>query len=582
MAFDGIVIANLVHELNTYLIDGRISKIAQPENDELLFTIKTKEYGNKRLSISANASLPFLYLTEENKPGPMQAPAFCMLLRKHISGGRITAVSQPGLERIIHIQIEHLNEMGDLCHKELIVELMGKHSNIIFVDDRGVIIDSIKRISAATSSLREVLPGIPYEIANTQNDKKNPLAEDLEGFIRTIRNRPTTVSKAIYMSYSGISPLMAHEFCYRVNIDGDLPIQALSDITMIDLGTAFTSEMKRISEGEFSPCIVYKDSEPVEYSAISLHMYEDLNVVSFESISEVLFSYFNEKEKYTRIRQKSTDLRHVVNTALERTSKKYDLQLKQYRDAEKKEKYKLYGELLQVYGYQVESGAKFAVCPNYYDEDNEIKIPLDETISALDNSKKYFAKYGKLKRTQEALDELLEETKMQIDHLESIQNSLDIAVSVEDLNEIRNELMDYGFIKKSYGKKNKSPKSKPFHYRSSDGFDIFVGKNNYQNDELTFKIATGNDWWFHAKGMPGSHVIVKTNGEELPDRVFEEAGRLAGYYSKGRDAEKLEIDYLQKKNVKKPNKANPGFVVYYTNYSLTIHPGLEGLTLIES
>ncbi len=582
MAFDGIVIANLVHEMNTFLIDGRISKIAQPENDELLFTIKTKEFGNKRLSISANASLPFLYLTEDNKPGPMQAPAFCMLLRKHIAGGRITEITQPGLERIIHIKIEHLNEMGDLCHKVLIVELMGKHSNIIFVDDQGMIIDSIKRISAATSSLREVLPGIIYEIAKTQGDKKDPVSEDLEGFIQTIRTRPTTVSKAIYMSYSGISPLVAHEFCYRANIDGDLPVQALSDFTMIDLGQIFIAAMKQIALGNFTPCIVYKDTEPIEYAALSLKMYEDLNVVCFDSISKVLYSYFNEKEKYTRIRQKSTDLRHVVTTALERTSKKYDLQIKQYQDAQKKEKYKLYGELLQVYGYQAEEGAKFIICPNYYDNDQEIKIPLDETLSALDNSKKYFAKYGKLKRTQEALDELLEETKMQIDHLESIQNSLDIAVSVEDLNEIRNELMDFGFIKKSFSKKAKSAKSKPFHYRTSDGFDIFVGKNNYQNDELTFKVATGNDWWFHAKGIPGSHVIVKTNGQELPDRVFEEAGRLAGYYSKGRDAEKLEIDYLQKKNVKKPNKANPGFVVYYTNYSLTIHPGLEGLTLIES
>ncbi len=582
MAFDGIVIANLVHECNTILTDGRISKIAQPENDELLFTIKTKDYGNKRLAMSANASLPFLYLTEENKPSPMVAPAFCMLLRKHISGGRIISIRQPGLERIIEFEIEHLNEMGDVCRKKLIVELMGKHSNIIFTNPEGIIIDSIKRISAATSSLREVLPGIKYEIAQTQNDKKDPLAEDLDGFLSTVSDLPLTASKAIYMSYSGISPMMAQEFCYRANIDGDLPMSALSDFARIDLGMRFLEAMKQIREHEFVPTVIYRNNEPIEYAALPLRMYEDYESKSYESVSALLYSYFHEKEQYTRIRQKSTDLRHVIATNLERASKKYDLQTKQYKDAQKKDKYKLYGELLQVYGYQASEGDKSIVCKNYYDNDKEITIPLDPQLSALENSKKYFERYNKLKRTVEALDELLEETKMQINHLESIQNSLEIATSVEDLNDIRQELMDYGFIKKSFSKKQKMQKSKPFHYRSSAGYDIYVGKNNYQNDELTFKIATGNDWWFHAKGIPGSHVIVKANNEELPDHVFEEAARLAGYYSKGRDADKIEIDYLQKKNVKKPNKANPGFVVYYTNYSMTIHPGLEGVTLLES
>ena len=273
--------------------------------------------------------------------------------------------------------------------------------------------------------------------------------------------------------------------------------------------------------------------------------------------------------------------RKIVSTALERNVKKYDLQLKQQKDAEKKEKYKLYGELLQAYGYGIEAGAKFAEVENYYDNNALIKIPLDETLSALDNSKKYFEKYGKLKRTTEALENLIIETKAQIDHLESIQNALEIATSSDDLVQIKEELAEFGFIKKNRGAKKEKTKSKPFHYRSASGYDIYVGKNNYQNDELSFKVATGNDWWFHAKGMPGSHVIVKANNEELPDSVFEEAGRLAGFYSKGRENEKIEIDYLQKKNLKKPSGAAPGFVVYYTNYSLVIEPDITGIELVS-
>ena len=310
-------------------------------------------------------------------------------------------------------------------------------------------------------------------------------------------------------------------------------------------------------------------------------MYHDYEVESYDSISQVLEVYYAEKNVYSRIHQKSADLRRIVNTALERNQKKYQIQLKQQKDAEKREKYKLYGELINVYGYNLEEGAKELIAPNFYDDNKEIKIPLDPTKTARENSQKYFDRYGKLKRTAEALDTLLAETKAEIDHLESIQNSLDIALSADDLVQIKQELMEYGFIKKHRTGKKEKVKSKPFHYISSDGYDMYVGKNNYQNDELTFKFATGNDWWFHAKKIPGSHVVVKSKGEEMPDRVYEEAAMLAGYYSKGRESDKIEIDYLQKKNVKKPAGSAPGFVVYYTNFSMTIHPDISALTLID-
>lgn len=581
MAFDGIVIAGLVHELNQTILNTKISKIAQPENDELLLTCKGKE-GQHRVAVSASASLPFLYLTDENKPSPLQAPTFCMVLRKHIAGGRIIEISQPHMERIINIKVEHLNEMGDLCHKTLIIELMGKHSNIIFCDEDGTIIDSIKRVSSAVSSLREVLPGKPYFIPATQESKYNPLVVDADRIYSVICDLPVTAVKAIYSSFSGISPLAASEIAFRAGIDGDQPIAALSEEEIRHLCNHAAWFFEDIREENFSPVVVRKGSKPVEFSALELTMYKDLEVEHFDSISKALEVFYAERNAYNRIHQKSADLRHVVTTTLERTAKKYELQQKQMKDSDKKDKYKLYGELINVYGYDLAPGAKELVCENFYDNNKEIHVPLDPTLDARANSKKYFDRYGKLKRTAEALEVQLAETKARMEHLSSIQNSLDIAVTADDLVQIRDELAEYGFIKKHRSGKKEKIKSKPFHYVSTDGYDIYIGRNNYQNDELTFKFANGNDWWFHAKGMPGSHVIVKNDKEgPMPDRVFEEAGKLAGYYSKGKDSDKIEIDYLQKKNVKKPAGSAPGFVVYYTNYSLTIHPDITGLKQVE-
>lgn len=581
MALDGIVIAGVVHQLNQTILNTKIVKIAQPEPDELLLTCKGPG-ANYRLALSASASLPFVYLTDQNKPSPMVAPTFCMVLRKHIANGKIVSITQPHMERIIRMDIEHLDEMGDFCKKSLIIELMGKHSNIIFCKEDGTIIDSIKHISSLTSSLREVLPGRMYEIPATQNQKHNPLTTSTSEFTDIISHCSDTLGKAVYGSFTGISPLMANEILYRAGADADMPVASYDEDQLYHIATQFHHFMDEVKEGHFSPAIIWNGKEPIEFSAFPLTQYQDYTIAAYTSISEVLELYYAKKNAYTRIRQKSADLRRIVTTALERNQKKLQLQLKQLSDTEKREKYRIYGELLQTYGYGVKEGSKFLVCENYYDDNREIKIPLDETKSPLENAQKYFEKYNKLKRTYEALCALTEETQNEILHLESIQNALDIATSPDDLIDIKQELVDFGFIKKGRGQKKNTGKSKPLHYRSSDGFDIYVGKNNYQNDELTFKFATGNDWWFHAKNMPGSHVIVKSENRELPDRVFEEAASLAAYYSKGRGAEKVEIDYLQKKNVKKPNKSAPGFVVYYTNYSMTAYSDISTLTLVES
>ncbi len=579
MALDGITIANLVKEFKKNLIEGRINKIAQPETDELLLTVKTPS-GQKRLCISASASLPLIYETSENKPSPMTAPNFCMLLRKYIGNGRIVDIFQPSLERIIHFDIEHLDELGDVCRKKLIVEIMGKHSNIIFCTADGKIIDSIKHVSAQMSSVREVLPGREYFIPDTMH-KKNPLETTWEEFKEVLCSKPMPLSKAVYTGFTGISPVISEEICHRAGVDSSIPPKEFSEDMLLHFYKQFVFFFDAVKEGNFEPAIYYDKKEPKEFSSVPLTHFSTYSKVSFSSVSEVVSNYYASKNMLGRIRQKSVDLRHIVQTALERNRKKYDLQLKQLKDTEGREKFKVYGELIHTYGYNVPEGAKNMEALNYYTNET-IAIPLDPTKTPAENAKKYFEKYNKLKRTYEALSTLITETKDEIDYLESVSNALDIALSEDDLLEIKEELIRTGYVKKKASKQKIKWKSHPFHYISSDGFDMYVGKNNIQNEELTFQFASGNDWWFHAKGIPGSHVIVKSNGQELPDRTFEEAGKLAAYYSKSRGSDKVEIDYVEKKHVKKVKGAKPGFVIYHTNYSLVMDCDISDIQKSES
>ena len=338
---------------------------------------------------------------------------------------------------------------------------------------------------------------------------------------------------------------------------------------MLHLYNQFSLYFDKVRIGAFSPMIYSLGKEPKEFSALPLDHFTEYNRTAFNSISKVLETYYATKNTITRIRQKSTDLRHIVQTALERNRKKYDLQARQLKDTENRDKFKVYGELIHTYGYGLEEGAKKLEALDYYTNE-PVTIPLDPAMTPQENAQRYFNKYNKQKRTFEALSKLIEETRDDIRYLESVQTALDIARSEEDLAEIKEELTAAGYMKRKFTKKKVKIKNKPLHYISSDGYHMYVGKNNLQNEELTFDLAVGNDWWFHAKQAPGSHVIVKSNGDELPDRTFEEAGRLAAYYSSMRGADKVEIDYIEKKHVKKPKGGKPGFVVYYTNYSLVI------------
>lgn len=573
MAFDGIVISNLSYELNTNLVGGRISKISMPEENELIFTVKNnaKTY---RLLISASASLPLVYLTDVNKPAPKVAPAFLMLLRKYIGTAKITDIFQMGLERILCFKLEHLNELGDLSHKCMYVEIMGKHSNIIFTDENNKIIDSIKRISANMSSLREVLPGREYFLPD-ELKKKDLLNTELEEFTEILKSKEYALSKSIYMNFAGISPLIAEEIVLRASLSSQAPSTSLSELEYTHLFHTIKNLLDDINAHNFSPNIVYRKEEALEFSSVELFSYnsEEYKKYSYDSVSKMLYDFYSSREAFVLNRQKSSDLRRIVNTALERASKKYDLQEKQLQDADKKDIYRVCGDLLNTYGYSLKGGESSFTTENFYDDNKEITIPLDKNKSAKENAKKYYDKYAKLSRTTKALSEEIVNTKNDIEHLLSIQTALDVSSDDESLSQIRQELVDFGYIKKHSSGKQKKSTSHPYHYISTDGYDIYVGKNNYQNEELTFKVATGNDWWFHAKGIPGSHVILKSNNEEdLPDRVYEEAAALAAFYSKAKDSEKVEVDYIQKKNIKKVAGAAPGFVIYHSNWSMVATP----------
>ena len=598
MAFDGITVAGLRSELQDSIGGGRIYKIAQTDRNELVITVRPsaeKGGGQLRLYLCADPSLPLVYLTQTSRQAPLQAPAFCMLLRKHLQNGRIVSVTQPGLERILRFEVEHRNEMGDLCTHYLVVEIMGKHSNIIFLDDKEMIVDSIRHVSSLVSSVREVLPGRSYFIPDTQS-KKDPLTETHEGLMSVLDKGHMEVAKLLLRSYTGFSTVAAQELAHRARLTQDRSAALLSPAEKESLWQEFEKLILQIKQQEFTPVMYCRQSDgrmagaPAEFSLVKLSHYADCTEVDYDSPSRLLEDFYARKNIYTRIRQRSADLRHIVQTILERDVHKYDLQCRQIKDTEKRDKYKIYGELLNAYGYSVPAGEKSCEVLNYYTGEN-IRIPLDPTLTPQQNAQKYFDRYARMKRTNEALTRLTAEVKAEIDHLRSIQNALEFSTTDGDLSQIRREMEESGFLRRRYtgrkdqrgeGKKGRArtPQILPLHYISSDGYDIYVGKNNTQNDEITFHMADSRDIWFHANDMPGSHVILRTGGrsmDEIPDRVFEEAAALAAYYSSGREQGKVEIDYLERRNVKKPSGAAPGFVVYYTNYSIIARTDISTL-----
>ena len=595
MAFDGLFLSALVSEFKASILGGKISKIVQSEKDEIQLTIR-KEKQQFFLHLSANPSIPLVYLSEQGKTAPLTAPNFCMALRKHIGNGLIQDITQAsrnlteqGLERVLLLHISHRDELGDIGIKYLSIEIMGKYSNIILLKEDFTILDAIKRISSAQSSVREVLPGRKYFIPD-QFKKENLLCfplESLQTFLENKKNPNTerdsgmeNLSDLLFQSFSGLSPLSAREISLDAGLPQDQKLGCMSSLDYEKLSDAILRLRKRIREGDFTPQILYENGKSFDFSAIPVRQYSGnpaFHVEIFHSPSELLTFYYGGKEKEDRVRQKSADLKKQCSTLLERVSKKLSLQEKQLKDTEKKERFRIFGELLTTYGYSLKGGEKELICENYYNGQEE-HIPLEESLSPIENAKKYFDKYDKAKRTERNLSTQVKESKNTLEHLQSIVNSLATAENAEDLDDIRREMGEYGYMKPISPKKKKErkeDKSSPRIFRSSDGYLLYVGKNNYQNEIVSFQIAEGKDFWFHVKGSAGSHVIAKTEGkslEELPDRLFEEAAELAAYFSSEKESAKVEVDYTERKNLKKVVGGAPGFVIYHQNYSILVTP----------
>lgn len=578
MAYDGILMASLADELNDRLSGSRIDKIHQPEPDALVIHIKAP--GEKlKLYISANSNLPHMTLIERKMDNPLKAPMFCMLLRKHMAGGRVLSVRQHALERVICIDVESRNELGDLAVKRLIIEIMGKHSNIILIDaEDDTILDSIKRIPFSVSRLRQILPGLKYELLVT--DKENLRLSEKVDFLNRIHNttKATKIFKWIYMTYQGFSPAISRSICFEANIPENADVKELTQSQLDTLWAGLDKIKTAIREKNYSPVIV-KENETGKYmdlSAFRLNHYlaPEFETVEKNRITDVIEEYYEKKDQVNRMLHKTQNLRKFLSQRIDRLLNKLQKLKEEQLYAENAEESKIYGELILANLYQIEKGMHEVKVVNYYEPDSkEIIIKLDSRRTPSENSQKYFKKYNKLKTAQDKLAIQIEEAEADLAYLEQVQSAVELSSDPANIEEIRQELIESGILKKKHqSKTKKKSKFEPLTYMSSEGFEILVGKNNLQNDYLTLKLASNKDMWLHTKIIPGSHVIIRTKGEDVPEQTIYEAACIAAWHSKGRLSGQVPVDYTPVKHVSKPSGAKPGMVIYTTNQTLYVTP----------
>lgn len=571
MALDTITIHFLTEELKNILNDGRIEKVHQPEKDEVLFIVKT--YTNiYRLVISANASHPRLHLTKVQKENPQVAPMFCMLLRKHLQSGRIVGIEQIENERIIKIDVDSYDEFGDLTRKYLFCEMMGRHSNIILTREDMTVIDSIKHIDVTVSSVRQILPGLAY-CPPPKQDKIAVLSDlgDISIDFSAEGQRP---DKEIMAKISGISPLLAREAVFRAISEINTDCAVLSD----EQRKKILSEVKKITKHALKPCIITEKSTKrvIDFSPFDIIQYgQTAEKKYYNSLNELLDDFYKVRDNTERMKQKSSDMVHILHTAIDRTAKKIAILKKTLTDAQRKDEYKRNGDLLTANLYKFKQGDKEVVVEDYYSTDyKEITIALNPQFSPSKNAQRYYKLYRKAENAQKEATKQLETATQDLEYLELTLVLTQNAQSEKDLNAIRQELCETGYIRrKSQKKKQKEISAKPHHYVSSDGFDIYVGRNNIQNDKLTLKFANSHDIWFHTKKIHGSHTVIKLGiDKDVPPSTIKEAAMIAAFYSKARESANVPVDYTEIKNVKKPNGAKPGMVIYDNYNTIYVTP----------
>lgn len=563
MAFDGIVTRAVVKQLNDELTGLRVDKIYQVEKDEVLL-----HFRKNKLLISSSGNNPRIYLTEQTKENPKIPPMFTMVLRKHLSGAIVKRVSQFGNDRVIKIDFDAWDDFSEKIEKSLIVEIMGRHSNIILLDNENIIIDSIKRVSESMSRVRQVLPHLPYEYIKDENkiDPSTATLEDIsEKFNHSEGNK--SVENVVFNALTGFSKNMGTEISLRANIDSTRPFSSLENFEKDNLIKSSMELIREINENEFSYKSYLDGDRIVDFHVLNLINLEGLDSLEFKTPSEMLDAVYSKRDKDDRLGQKGTALKKIVASKLSKDKSKISNLKKDLLEAENREQYRIFGDLLSANFHKVKPGQKEITLQNFYSEDLEdVLIPLDEKISAPINAQRFYKKYGKLKTAENILNEQIKDTQNEIDYLESVLSTIELTEDVSALDEIKDELIEQGYIKRSSQKKKKSKMEIPNYLEmEKDGFNIFIGRNNRENDLLTHKIARRDDIWLHAQGIPGSHVIIKTEGKDVPEEVIKYAAQLAAYNSKGRNSGSIEVDYTQKQNVKRSPANKPG-LVNYTNF----------------
>lgn len=537
MALDGIFLYHLKNEIAQFAIDSRVDKIHQPSKDEIIINLRSRQ-GAKKLLLSCNADAARIHFTEFPPENPAKPPMFCLLLRKRLTGAWVTDIEQDNLERILKINFSGTDELGDKTNYSLIIEIMGKYSNIIFVGKDGKIIDSMKRVDENKSHIREVLPGVTY-VAPPKQDKLNIFTDDIEKIREKIAQSRKGMYKAVMEAVKGVSPIICREFEYGLTLD----------------------EFKKQAQNPI-PTVVFTDA-PKDFAFIDIKQYDDLATINhYDTFSQLLDYFYYERVRLMRIKARSADLFKTVTTLQERAVRKAINITQELEDCKDKETYKLFGDLIAANMYRLEKGVPYYDLENYYDNNKIVRVPADVMLTPSQNSQKYYKEYRKKQVAESKLNEFINKANDEAEYFESVIDSLSRAETDGEITAIKAELASQGYIKKGNDKKKEQKSLKPMHFKTRDGFDVYVGRNNIMNDKLTMKTAKNYDTWFHVQSAAGSHVICETSGNQISDEAIHDCAVIAAYFSKARESSNVAVDYTLVKNIRKPNGAKPGFVVY--------------------
>ena len=580
MAFDGIMLRSICAELNEKLAGGKVDKITQPERDEINIRFRAFDKANKcnvnrTLLLSSTPSQARIHLTQTKKENPPVAPNFCMLLRKRLTGAKFIGASQPGLERVLHLDFECSTELYETVTNRLTIEIMGRCSNIVFTDENGKIYDAVHQVDFSSSEKRQILPGLTYTLPPSQ-DKEDLLSADIKSTLE--RERAGRIDKRICEKFLGVAPLLGREAAFSCKGATDADIASLSDGEFEKLADFLLELRSNIENKRFSPVFLYSD-KPLEYYCFDIEQYGSAaKKISEIRASEAVERYFSVKAAAEHIKRSSSDMTKLIATVISRLSRKVEAQRGELKECEKADIFKRYGDIITSNMYLLKGGEKTARLVDYYaEEPTECTVELDPRLSPTANAQKYYKNYRKAKTAEEKLTEQIGLAQTELTYIDSVFESLALAENERDLNEIRADLAEQGYVRRRAGKKNqKQPAlSAPLKFKTSDGFTVLVGRNNRQNDKLTMKDANNNDIWFHTKNIPGSHTVLVTDGKAPTETAMEEAAVLAAQHSRAKDSAQVPVDYTQIRYVSKPQGAKPGMVIYVQYKTVYVDPTTE-------